>query len=85
MYVEASRDILEGAPGFLDVGIEFVNMVLEPLDPALLLGNALATFLFTAADQLHEVISQSLILLVAGVGEGRTDNSDDSWGEGSRM
>ena len=65
--------------------IEFVDVVLEPLDPALLLGNALATFFFTAADQLCEVISQSLILLVAGVGESGTDNSDDGRGKGSRM
>jgi len=85
MYVEASRDILEGMLGFLNVGVEFTNMVLEPLDPALLLGNALATFFFMAADQLCEVISQSLILLVAGVGESRMDNSDDGRGEGSRM
>jgi len=60
-------------------------MILEPLDPALLLGNALTTLFFTAADQLCEVISQSLILFVAHVGEGGMDNSDDGWGEGSRM
>jgi len=85
MYVKMSRDILEGALGFLDVGIEFSDMVLKPFDPALLLGNALTTLLFTAADQLREVISQSLILLVARIGEGGTNNSNDGWGEGSRM
>ena len=85
MYVEASQDILEGVLGFLDVGVEFTNVVLEPLDPVLLLGNVLATFFFTAADQLREVISQSLILLVAGVRESRMDNSDDGRGKGSRM
>jgi len=85
MYVEASQDILEGVLGFLDVGIEFSDVVLKPFDPALLLGNVLMTLLFMAADQLHEVISQSLILFVAHVGEGGMDNSDDGWGEGSRM
>jgi len=85
MYVKVSRDSLEGALGILDVGIEFSDVILESLDPTLLLGNALATFFFTAADQLREVISQSLILLVTGVREGRTDNSDDSRGEGSCM
>jgi len=67
------------------VGVEFSDVILESLDPTLLLGNALATFFFMAADQLREVISQSLILLVTGVREGRTDNSDDGQGEGSRM
>jgi len=85
MYVEASQDILEGVLGFLNVGIELVDVVLEPLNPALLLGNALTTFFFTAADQLCEVISQPLVLLVTRVGEGGTDNSDDGRGEGSRM
>jgi len=85
MYVEASQDSLEGTLGLLDVGIEFADVVLEPLNPALLLGNALTTFFFMAADQLHEVISQPLILLVTCVGEGGMDDSDDGWGEGSRM
>jgi len=85
MYVEASRDSLEGALGIFNVGVKFADVVLEPLNPALLLGNTLATFLFTATDQFHEVISQSFILFVACVGEGRTDDSDDGWGEGSRM
>jgi len=67
------------------VGVEFMDVILEPLDPALLLGNALATFLFTAIDQLREVISQSFILFVPRVGESGMDNSDDGWGEGSRM
>ena len=85
MYVEVSQDSLEGTLGIFDVGIKFADMILEPLDPALLLGNALATFLFMATDQFHEVISQSFILFVACVGEGRTDDSDDGWGEGSCM
>jgi len=85
MYVEASRDSLEGALGIFDVGIELSDVVLEPLDPALLLGNTLATFFFTAVDQLREVISQSFILLVPRVGESGTDNSDDGWGKGSHM
>ena len=85
MYVEASRDSLEGVLGVFDVGIKFADMILEPLDPALLLGNALATFLFMAIDQLREVISQSFILFVPHVGEGGTDDSNDGWGERSCM
>jgi len=67
------------------VGVKFADMVLEPFNPVLLLGNTLATLLFTATDQFHKVISQSFILFVACVGEGRMDDSDDGWGEGSRM
>jgi len=85
MYVETSRDSLEGVLGFLNVGIEFADVILKPLNPALLLGNALTTFFFTAADQLHEVISQPLILFVTCVGEGGADNSNDGQGEGLRM
>ena len=65
--------------------VKFADMILEPLNPALLLGNALATFLFMATDQFREVVSQSFILFVAHVREGGADDSDDGWGEGSRM
>ena len=71
--------------GILDVGVEFSDVVLKPFDPVLLLGNVLTTLLFTATDQLREVISQSLILFVACIGEGRTNDSNDGWGEGSCM
>jgi len=85
MYVKTSRDVLEGALGVFNVGVELADVILEPLDPALLLGNALATFLFMAIDQLREVISQSFILFVPHVGEGGTDDSNDGWGERSCM
>jgi len=85
MYVEASQDSLEGALGILDVGIEFSDVVLKPFNPLLLLGNVLVTLLFTATDQLREVISQSLILCVAHIREGGMNDSDDGWGEGSHM
>jgi len=85
MYVEVSQDSLEGTLGILNVGVEFSDVVLKPFNPSLLLGNVLATLLFTATDQLREVISQSLILFVAHIGEGGTNDSDDGWGEGSRM
>jgi len=85
MYVEASQDSLEGVLGIFDVGVELADVVLEPLNPALLLGNTLVTFLFVTIDQFYEVISQPLILFVPRVGEGGMDDSDDGWGEGLRM
>jgi len=41
-----ARDSLEGVLGVFDVGIKFADMILEPLDPALLLGNCTGDFPF---------------------------------------
>jgi len=83
--VEVGRDILESAFEALDVGIELADVILQAFNPALLLGNALATLFLMTVNKLHEVISQSFILHVAGVGEGRMDDANDSQGERSCM
>jgi len=49
----------------------------------LLLGKALMIFFFTFIDKLRNLVSQSFILQVTNIGEGRMDGSDDSRGEGS--
>ena len=54
----------------LDVGIELVDVILQAFNLVLLLGNVLATLFLVTVNKLHEVISQSFILHVAGVGEG---------------
>jgi len=69
----------------LDVGIEFADVVLEPLDPALLLGNALTTFPLAVVNKLCKVIGQLLVFLVASVGKGGADDADDGQGEGLHM
>ena len=78
MDVETSRNILEGALEAFDVGVEFTDMVLKPLDPSLLLGNTLVAFLLAIVDKLCNVVGQSFILHVVDVGEGGTDSSDDA-------
>jgi len=67
------------------VGIKFVDVVLEALDPAVLLGNPLAIFFFTLVNKFCKVISQPFVLLIADVGEGRADDANDGRGEGSCM
>jgi len=83
--VEASRYILKGAFETLDVGVEFVDVVLESLDPALLLAHALAALLLPLANKLRKVVGQPLVLHVIDIGEGGADSGEDSRGEGSRM
>jgi len=67
------------------VGIELSDVVLESLDPALLLSNPLVVFFLAVVNQLCKVVSQPFVLLVTNVGEGGTDNANDGRGEGSRM
>jgi len=85
MDVETSRNILKGALETFDVGIEFADVVLKSLDPALLLGKTLATFFFAIVDKLRNVMGQPFVLHIIDVGEGGADGSDDGGGEGSRM
>jgi len=67
------------------VGVELADVVLQALDPTFLLGDALATFLFTVIDKFHNVVGQPFVLHVVDVREGGADGGDDGWGEGSRM
>jgi len=76
---------LKGALETFNVGVEFANVVLEPLDPTFLLSKALAAFFFTVVDKLRNLVGQSLVLHVVDVGKGRADGGDDGGGEGSRM
>jgi len=85
MDVEAGRNILKGALETLDVGVQLADVVLKPLDPALLLGKTLATFFFAVIDKFCNIVGQSLVLHVVDVGESGADGSDDGGGEGSRM
>jgi len=83
--IEASRHVLKSAFEAFDVGVKLADVVLEPLDPALLLTKALTTFFLAVADELRNIVGQPLIFHVIDVGEGGADGSDDGWGEGSRM
>jgi len=74
--VEASRYILKGALEAFDVGVEFMDVVLESLDPALLLGHALTAFFFPLANKLRKVMGQPFVLHVIDVGEGRADSGN---------
>ena len=85
MDVETGRNVLKSALETFDVGVELADVVLQSLDPMFLLGQTLATFFFAVADKFHNVVGQSLVLLVVDVGESGTDGSDDGRGEGSRM
>ena len=85
MDFEASQDILEGTLSGFNVSIELADMILQALNPSLLLGDAQVTLFLVAVDKLHNFISQSLVLHEAGVGEGRVDGGDDGWGEGLHM
>jgi len=83
--VEAGRHILKGALETFDVGVKLSDVVLEPFNPALLLGNTLSTFFFAIVDKFRNVVGQPFILHVVDVGEGGAHGSDDGGGEGSRM
>src|SRR5712671_6159139 len=85
MDVETSRYVLKGALETFDVGVEFADVVLESLDPSLLLGHALTAFLFPLANKLRKVVGQPLVFHVIDVGEGGADGGEDGGGEGSRM
>jgi len=85
MDVEASRYILKGAFEAFDVGVELADVVLESLDPALLLGKTLTTFLLAVADKFRNIVGQPLVFHVVDIGESGADGSDDGGGEGSRM
>ena len=76
---------MKGAFEAFDVGIEFADVVLESLDPALLLGHASTTFLFLFANKVRNVVGQPFVLHVIDVGEGGADSGEDGGGEGSRM
>jgi len=83
--IEAGRHVLKGAFEALNVGVKLADVVLEPLDPSLLLSNALATLFLAVIDKFRNVVSQPLVLPVVDVGKGGADGGDDSGGEGSRM
>jgi len=85
MDVEAGQDILESTLETLNVSIELVDVILQAFDPALLLGNMLATFLLAVVNEFCKVVSQPFILHVPGFGKGRMDDANDGWGEGSCM
>jgi len=68
-----------------DVGVEFADMVLKSLDPALLLGHTLMALLFPLANKLRKVIGQPFVLHVVDVGEGGADSGEDGGGEGLCM
>ena len=85
MDVEAGRNILKGALETFDVGIEFADVVLKPLDPTFLLGKTLAAFFFTVVDKFRNIVGQPLVFHVVDVGKGGADGGDDGGGEGSRM
>src|SRR5712671_2474564 len=82
--VKASRYILKGALE-THVGIEFVDVVLKSLDPALLLGKTLTTFFLAIADKFRNIVGQPLVLHVIDIRESGADGGDDGGGEGSRM
>ena len=60
-------------------------MVLQSLNPVLLLGESLPAFFFVTVDELRDLVSQSFIFHVTGVREGRADGRDDSRPKGSCM
>jgi len=83
--VEAGRNILKSAFEAVNVGIELTDVVLKPLNPALLLGKTLAAFFFVVADKFRNIVGQSLVLHVVDIGKSGADGSDDSGGKGSCM
>jgi len=76
---------LEGALETFDVGVKFMDVILESLDPVFLLSEALTTFFLAIVDKLCNIVGQPFILHVVDIGEGGMDSSDDGWGKGSRM
>jgi len=76
---------LKGAFEAFDVGIEFADMILESLDPMLLLGHTLTALLFPLANKLRNIVGQPFVLHVIDVGEGGADSGEDGRGEGSHM
>jgi len=78
---EACGNCLSSASGRLDVSIQLSDVVLQSFNPALLLGEVLPTFLLVTIDEFCNLVSQSLILHVTDVGEGRADGRDDSRGK----
>jgi len=80
---KAGHDILEGAPGGFIMGIEFVDMILQALNPSLLLSNTQAALFLATVDKLCNFIGQPFVLHEAGVREGGADGGDDGKGEGS--
>src|SRR5712675_3464181 len=85
MDVKAGRYVLKGTLEAFDVVVELADVILKSLDPTLLLSKALATFFLAVADKLRNVVGQPLVFHVVDVGEGRTDGSNDSGGEGPCM
>ena len=78
---EACDDCLCSTPGCLDMSVQFSDVVLQPFDPTFLLGKTLSAFFLAAIDELHDFISQLLILHIAHIGEGGADGRDDGRGK----
>src|SRR5712671_5664938 len=82
---KACGDCLGSVSGHLDMGIQFLDMVLQPFNPVFLLGETLPTFFLAAIDEFCNLVSQSFILQVTDVGEGRADGRDDGRGKRSSV
>jgi len=58
--VKAGRHVLKSALEAFDVGVELADVILEALNPSLLLSKALTTFLLAVADKLRNFMASPL-------------------------
>ena len=91
LWVEESRgseacvDVMDGALVACELEVELADVVLKTSDPANLLCVAIASFLFTLANEFRKLLDEVSNLCHSSTGERRVDHTDDGGGKGARV